>query len=260
MKILQITDTHLFAGLDQKLCGMNTAESLAKVLELAKKEDWPPDLILATGDLSHDETELSYKRFLEMFEPLDVPVFCLPGNHDLPARFSRVLSAENVHVARQILEQNWQIVLLNSVVVGQNGGRLKQYELNYLDQCLSVHGDLNALVCLHHNVLPTQTSWLDTMTLKNSNELFQVLDQHPNVRVVLTGHIHQDFSARRGKVEILASPSTCIQFLPKSGKFSIDEQQPGYRWLELRPNGSIKTGVRRLENFTFTPDLSSRGY
>lgn len=260
MKIIQFTDTHLFAKPTQALCGMNTSQSLAAVLDLAKKTDWAPDLILATGDLSQDETEASYQNFLNFFEPLGVPVFCLPGNHDLPARMSTLLSHENVHVTRQVLHDDWQLLMLNSVVIGQHGGHLRQEELNFLDQCLSVHEDLHTLVCLHHNVLPAQTKWLDTMTLKNASEFFDVIDHHKNVRGVLTGHIHQAFSAKHGDVPVFASPSTCIQFLPGSPKFSLDTKTPGYRWLDLKPNGSIKTGVRRLESFDFTPDLSSKGY
>ncbi len=260
LKVLQFTDTHLFAKPTGALCGMNTADSLSAVLDFAKKDDWPPDLILATGDLSQDETEASYHRFMDFFEPLDVPVFCLPGNHDLPARMSSLLSRNNVHSTRQVLTSDWQILMLNSVVIGQHGGHLKQDELNYLDQCLAVHDDMHTLVCLHHNVLPAQTKWLDTMTLKNAAEFFDVLDQHSNVRGVLTGHIHQDFNGKQGDIPVFASPSTCIQFLSGSPKFALDDQQPGYRWLELKANGAIKTGVRRIASFAFTPDLKSKGY
>lgn len=260
MKVLQFTDTHLFAKPSQTLCGMNTADSLAAVLALAKKQDWPADLILATGDLSQDETEASYNRFIDMFEPLEIPVFCLPGNHDLPARLSSVLSRNNVHSTHQVLASDWQILMLNSVVIGQHGGFLKQDELNFLDQCLSVHDDTHTLVCLHHNVLPTNTKWLDTMTLKNADELFDVLNQHGNVRGVLTGHIHQEFEEKKNDFPVIASPSTCIQFKPRSEKFALDDKTPGYRWLDLKSNGTIRTGVRHIEAFTFTPDLSSKGY
>jgi Icc protein len=260
LKILQITDTHLFAKTSEQLCGMNTADSLSAVLDLAKKSDWPPDMILATGDLSQDETESSYQRFLDFFEPLGVPVFCLPGNHDLPARLANLLSKEHVHTVRQIVESDWQILMLNSVVIGRNGGHLKQEELDFLDQCLSVHEDLNALVCLHHNVLPTDTAWLDTMTLNNADKFFEVIDGHPNVKAVLTGHIHQEFFKTRNGVTIMGAPSTCVQFLQGSAKFSLDNAAPGYRWLELKSNGTIKSGVRRLDQFAFTPDLSSKGY
>lgn len=260
LRVLQFTDTHLFSDAAKKLCGMNTNDSLAAVLAHAKKKEWPPDFILATGDLSQDETEASYRRFLDFFEPLNVPVFCLPGNHDLPARMSSLLSSENVHSVRQVLEQRWQILLLNSVVIGQNGGHMKQEELNFLDQCLSVHDDLHSFVCLHHNVLPTGAKWLDTMTLKNSGEFFEVVSSHKNVRGVLTGHIHQEFQAEVRGVPVFGSPSTCVQFVPKSIKFSLDALAPGYRWLTLKANGKIETGVERLGEFNFVPDLSSRGY
>lgn len=239
---------------------MNTADSLSAVLALAKKNDWPPDLILATGDLSQDESEDSYRYFLKIFSALKVPVFCLPGNHDVPERMSDVLSTEFVQTTRHIVSGNWQILLLDSTISNQNGGSLKKSQLAFLMECLYENDNLYTFVCLHHNVLPTKTTWLDTMTLKNSADFFQITDQFPNVKGILTGHIHQEFAQERRGVPIISSPSTCIQFLPGSPKFSLDQSAPGYRWLELNEDGSIKTGVKRLSEFAFTPDLSSKGY
>jgi Icc protein len=261
MKVLQFTDAHLFKDDKGRLCGMNTDASLRAVVAAAKDSPhWPPDLILFTGDVSQDESEESYRRFMELFETLDAPVFCLPGNHDIPAKLHGILTGENIQTARQVLSDSWQILLLDSTVYKQNGGFLRQEELNFLDQCLSVHEDLNALVCLHHNVMNTQTPWIDTMTLKNAYEFFAVLDKHPHVKGVLTGHIHHELSQRHKDILIYGSPSTCIQFKPGAPKFALDTLPPGYRWLDLKANGAIRTGVERVVAFDFTPDPNITGY
>ena len=60
--------------------------------------------------------------------------------------------------------------------------------------------------------------------------------------------MHQVFEAERNGVPYMATPSTCIQFKPGSQNFSLDAEPPGFRWLALLPDGTIETGVRRLES------------
>ena len=57
------------------------------------------------------------------------------------------------------------------------------------------------------------------------------------------GHVHQQHDSRRSGVRMLATPSTCAQFLPHSEHFAIDTAPPAYRRLELRADGSIDTEV-----------------
>jgi len=58
----------------------------------------------------------------------------------------------------------------------------------------------------------------------------------------------------------MASPSTCVQFLPKSTAFAVDHAAPGYRWLSLFEDGRIETGVERLDEIPGAVDLASAGY
>jgi Icc protein len=77
---------------------------------------------------------------------------------------------------------------------------------------------------------------------------------------VVWGHVHQAFEQRRNEVLLLATPSTCLQFLPGSERFAVEQIPPGYRWLDLYPDGSLKTGIERLPHMPGTIDLSARGY
>jgi Icc protein len=72
--------------------------------------------------------------------------------------------------------------------------------------------------------------------------------------------VHQDFSSQRNGVLLLGSPSTCIQFLPGSADFAIDPLTPGFRWLELHPNGRIATGVERIASYPEPLILKETGY
>lgn len=261
IRLAQFTDTHLYGDSTSRLCGLDTADSLTRVLNLARADGWPPDAILVTGDLSQDETPASYRRFVEFFGPLGAPVHCLPGNHDIPRALAQSLAGQpNVHFTRWVDLGPWQIVLLNTVVPRDNGGELAADELEFLDRTLAGAPDRHALVCLHHHPVRLGSEWLDGMWLRNSDDFFRVIDRHSHVRGLVCGHVHQEFESERNGVTILATPSTSVQFLPKSKDFALDTRAPGYRRLELHPDGRIYSSVRRLASYAFTPDLSTRGY
>lgn len=86
------------------------------------------------------------------------------------------------------------------------------------------------------------------------------MDACPRVRGVLWGHIHQELDVERNGVRLLATPSTCIQFAPRSDDFALDHLLPGYRWLRLHADGRIETGVSRLRQLDYEIDFSQDGY
>ena len=90
------------------------------------------------------------------------------------------------------------------------------------------------------------SEWLDGMGLADAAAFFAVVDRFPAVRAIVWGHVHQEFDGERNGVRLLAAPSTCVQFRPGTERYAKDRRAPGYRWLELRPDGTIVTAVRRV--------------
>ncbi|KZY89655.1 hypothetical protein A3742_24910 [Oleiphilus sp. HI0071] len=118
----------------------------------------------------------------------------------------------------------------------------------------------HALVCLHHHPVEIGARWLDRIGLRNPEAFLNMVDSNDHVEAVLWGHIHQEFDEQRRGKRMLATPSTCIQFKPKSDNFGLDEVAPGYRWLKLYEDGSIETNVQRANSFEYELDLKSNGY
>ena len=260
LRIVQFTDMHLYADTRRDLLGVPTEQSFIDTMQQARRDHWPVDLVLATGDLVHDLEAVTYQRLHAHLAALGAPVYCLPGNHDDPALMRAHLCSGSVQMSKSVDHGVWRIVLLDSKLPGSEGGHLAAGELTQLEDLLSSAADRHVLVCLHHNPVPIGSPWLDTMMVDNAAEFFAVLDRHPQVRAVLWGHVHQEYDQIRRGVRLLASPSTCIQFQPQSAGFALDEAPPGYRWLELHANGVIETGIARLANYTATLDRRSGGY
>ena len=259
LRILQISDTHLFGDLDGRLAGMNTEASLKQVLELVHDGLLPMDLVLATGDLVHDTSEAGYRRFQGYLKELDAPVYYLPGNHDDLDAMARYLANERISMPNSAKHGGWVVVMLDSSIPNSAKGHLADSELEKLETALQNHSDAHIAVCLHHQPLPVGSAWLDTMELDNGDAFFSILDRHSNVRAVIWGHVHQDFEMERNGVRLMSAPSTCIQFTPNHDAFQIDTAPPGVRWLALLPNGEIRTGVERISE-TPAVDLKTAGY
>lgn len=256
--LVQLSDSHLFADADGSLLGMNTHESLQRVIERVLVEQERVDLVLATGDLSQDGTEASYEHFRRMTGAIDAPARWLAGNHDEP------LPMERVAAGTDLLDPvtdigNWRVLMLNSAVPGSVPGFLDDSQLNLLKQALESADGRHCLICFHHQPVSIGCAWMAPIGLRNPEALFQVLKAYPQARALLWGHIHQEWDQYVDGLRLLASPSTCVQFEPGSDDFKVDERAPGYRWLALHDDGRIETGVSRLTDFAYTVDYGN-GY
>lgn len=261
LRVIQLSDCHLFADTEGTLLGLNTQFSLDCVLELIHKEQAGADLIVATGDLSQDASWQSYQRLSERLARFDLPIYWLEGNHDKPAPMLQALAAQRERVSPCVVEVgNWTLVLLDSTIPGEVPGELFQEDLAFLEQALAGARGEHIMVCLHHHPIPMDCAWLDTQVVGSAEAFFQVIDRHARVRAIIWGHVHQEYDQERNGVRMMAVPSTCVQFKPGSDEFAVDDANPGYRWLDLHPDGRIDTAVSRVEGVAFDVDHTVNGY
>jgi Icc protein len=257
--LVQLTDSHLFAAADGRLLGLETRDSLQRVIDRVRLEQAGIDLLLATGDLSQDGSSESYRHFLQLTDGLAADSRWLAGNHDEMA-VMREFCAGSKLLDPVVDLGDWRIIILDSSISGAVPGHLEQAQLALLEQALDSAGPRHVLIALHHHPLDVDCAWLQPIGLRNPQDLFAITGRYPQVRVMLWGHIHQEFDQLRNGVRMLASPSTCVQFVPGSAEFLVDHEAPGYRWLRLFSDGRLETGVSRVSGIDFEIDYSVRGY
>ena len=242
--LLHISDSHLHATADSRMRGVTTYATFLSVLEHAQRDRrWPVDAILATGDIVQDESRAGYERFRAAMEPLGVPVLSVPGTHDDPNLMSEILTSGAFQLGGELRLGPWSIIMLSTFLAGEDAGGLGPARLQGLRQALAVHEGQHVLIAMHHHPLPMGSTWLDGVALRDGAAFWQIVDQHPAVRGVLCGHVHQAADRNRNNVRFMSTPSTCAQFLPNSEFFALDERPPGMRWLELHADGTIETEV-----------------
>jgi 3',5'-cyclic-AMP phosphodiesterase len=260
ISLLHITDTHIMATPDETLLGVKTAYYFNAVMELASSSGVDFDLCLITGDLAQDPEPNSYQYMLARLQKYNIPCICLPGNHDDFGLMQSILSTELINCRKRTVLGNWQIIQLNSQIINSSDGCLSGAELSFLEKSLKDNPDLFTLVAVHHNCIPCGSSWMDVMMIKNSQELFDIIERYPTVKTIISGHIHQSMDIQIGSVRVLSTPSTCFQFEPKTESFSLDNASPGYRRIDLYQDGVIDTEIVRLPEKLTGLQTGTQGY
>lgn len=260
VNVVQFSDPHLFTDKAHCLLGMNTEDSFQQVLALLTEEQPDRELLLITGDIAQAPSPQTYQRFYEAVSALETPHYWLQGNHDLDAMFNDSRHTPSCITPCVIERSNWTILMLNSSVDHEVAGRFSRSELEWLENQLQLSHGRHVMVTMHHHPLPVGSAWLDHHMLAETRKFWAVIDRFPNVRAIVHGHVHQAVDKLYGRVRILGCPSTCIQFKPGSREFALDKRPPGYRWLNLMPDGRIETAVSRLDKIPPGVDFESLGY
>lgn len=259
-KLLQLSDPHLLAEAGKTMLGIDTSLSLHNCLQHAIDNHGPFDLILLTGDLAQEPCAASYHRLRQLLENLGTPCLCLPGNHDALDIMHAELQGDTISCDQQHDLGNWRLIALNSQKPGSPVGRLLESELSMLEDLLTKYPDQPTVVTMHHPCVDCGTVWLDPMKIENGDRLLEMLERFPQVKLLLCGHIHQQFSKQLQHATLLAAPSTCFQFTPGALEFSLDKRAPGYRIVDLFADGHWDSQCERLAEGVFNLDFSAHGY
>jgi len=241
LRILHLTDSHLFADPEGALRDTVTYESLRRVIKHYANAGWMADIACVTGDLIQDGSAAAYVHFCDLLDTVQLPVYCLPGNHDVRGLMQPAVRQRGFKYCEAHVTTHWQVLSVDSCLHEDAGGRVAESELVQLREQLESGDAQHTLVALHHPPVDMQSRWLDSVGLYNARELLELLGAFDTVRGVIFGHVHQPVDEHVGKIRIIGTPSTCAQFLPRSDDFAIDDRPPAYRRLTLTAGGDIES-------------------
>ena len=241
MLIAQISDCHIrdqggsFARL------VDTTETLRRVVDHLVGLDPAPDVILATGDLTDDGTASQYATLLDVLAPIADRLLPIPGNHDecplFRGAFADVLPGNlaDDHCSYVIEDHPVRLVGLDNSIPGRHDGRFDPVRERWLDDVLAADPDRPTLVFTHFPPFETGLRFMDDAGLLDSDRLRAVIERNPQVRLLVTGHLHRPIHTTIGSTLVSTCPSTGNQIRldlhPERGA-AVDEP-PGYqlhRW------------------------------
>ncbi|EPJ54418.1 MAG: hypothetical protein OFPI_06650 [Osedax symbiont Rs2] len=256
LRVVQITDIHLLPQRGDKYYQVDTAQSLEAVLAEIKQLEPKVDMLIASGDLSEDGTAATYHRLANIFAQLDIPVYVTAGNHDDPQLMSTHLQSDNIYIKACVEVANWGFIFLDSQVAGQSHGLLSARQLQTIGDYLKQNAKRPVLMALHHPSFTLCPS--PGCQLQNAAQLQQLLNRHPNLKVVIAGHTHNAVTDDSQSYRQFTTPSTFANATHKQNLaehseqdfwmgHQLDRTDIGFRVLDLMAGGGFQTQVHWLK-------------
>ena len=132
LRILQLTDPHLFADRSGSLRGAVTWQTLNETIEHYLAGSFRADIVYLTGDLVQDDSRGAYQNLRDAVARLGMPVHLVPGNHDVPALVAEELG--DFAQCSTLETPGWRIVGVDTQEVGSAGGCVGDSELARLER------------------------------------------------------------------------------------------------------------------------------
>ncbi len=201
VRVLQVSDLHTGTVEEPEV-----EDDLRSLLEEAD-----PELVVASGDLTHRNRPEQHERAARFLRSLGRPLLVVPGNHDIPAapprRFTATFDAFlRVWPETEPVYRSQRIVAcgLNSVRPWkQQGGALTSGQIEHAARVFaeSPAGALR-LVALHHHLMGAPWRTAKRTIANRSTVLGGLVDA--GAELIVSGHVHQSTVGERREFEVVA--------------------------------------------------------
>jgi 3',5'-cyclic AMP phosphodiesterase CpdA len=229
--VVQLSDPHIGAtwGGGNPVAGMATA--LASIRRLRPA----PDALVLTGDLADNLADSEYAHVVASLEGIDAPCYALPGNHDDRDRMRRhfgIPGQPGTPVQYAVELGALRILMLDSIRPRADWGELDAGRLAWLEDALAADSRTPTILAMHHPPLVTHVPGVDALALVAADRaaLADVVGRHPNVMLIIAGHVHRAIAGELAGRRVLSAPSTYVGFELDLATEHIDAvaTPPGY--------------------------------
>lgn len=257
LRIAQITDIHLTEYDSDTLQGVDTGESLRRVLGAISALSPRPSLIIASGDLVQTANSRSYSRLKSIFCDMNLPVYVLPGNHDDSEMMRQHLAGGTVKYQSKVELKGWSILLVDSTIKEEHHGIVSEKEQTLLENNIGLGLNQPTLIALHHPTINSCPSF--GCRLDNKDKFISYLKQQPSIKAVIAGHTHLVAEDIDADLSQYTTPSTFAQVTHSESadptgtedfwvSHTMESSAHGYRVLDLSEDGRIKSFVGWVHN------------
>lgn len=214
--IAQISDLHISeagVGTDERY---QTADHLARAIDVLNEVSPKPDIVVASGDLVDRATVEEYRRLRDLLAPLSMPVYLMPGNHDARDPLRQVF-ADHDYLPDQgflhytIEDLPLRVICLDSLDPGHISGTLCAERLAWLDDRLSAQPERPTFIFMHHPPFTSGLAPMDKHGFDAGPALAAVTSKHPQIVRISGGHLHRPVTTGWGGTVVSVAPSTAHQ-------------------------------------------------
>jgi 3',5'-cyclic AMP phosphodiesterase CpdA len=198
LRLLHISDLHAGSVVEPEI-----ERSLAPLIERVE-----PELIVASGDLTHRGRRDQHERAAAFLKRLGRPVLVIPGNHDIPWTIRRYTTPfrefeRQWETTEPIYRSERLIVIgLNSVRPWRHqSGGVRAGQLRRTAQLLAdAPAEAFRVVTLHHHLIGAPWRSRKKPVSRRNRVLAALVDA--GAELILAGHIHQAAVSERHEFEI----------------------------------------------------------
>jgi len=230
--IAQVTDMHIG---ESKISyrGIEGRQQFLNVLQVLAEK--PLDLMVLSGDLVAIEGEPEgYAWIKQTLTTFPHPYVVMAGNHDHVMRMKTAFDLADSDISQSMLCFGRRIKERRLLFLDSSSDRLGKQQLGWLTTQLSA-SDEPVLLFIHHPPSLCECHFMDKYhVLHNIDEIWQVLDQFPQVRHIFCGHYHAEKTVVRNGKFIHLTPATIFQIDTESHDFVIEHTKPGWRIIEWK--------------------------
>jgi len=215
MLIAQLTDTHITVPQTKSEDCYAKLEALKKSVLQINKLDVLPDVVIHTGDLSHNGHIEEYKLTKSLMDELKVPYLITAGNRDSVANlvnefdFSSVVGQDQQLLQYSTEIASYWLVSVDTSSQNSNLGLLNFSKLAHLDGLLRQKQSCPTIIFMHHPPINLSSSEPPEHEYENARMIenfAEIVDRHPQIVACLCGHIHREFSSYINASSIVVIP------------------------------------------------------
>jgi len=204
-------------------------ERATRVLDHLRSLPQPPDALLVTGDIADHGAPAEYEQAAEILVA-PFPVLTCPGNHDVRAAYRKALLGQPdadgpINSVHQVA--GTAVLMADSSIPGRNDGLLDPETLAWIAATLDELADTPTLIAFHHPPVTLHHPFVDSIGLTQPEQLAALLEAHPQVVAVLTGHAHTAAAGQFAGRPLVVAPATIWTLgLPWQGDQLADLDAP----------------------------------
>lgn len=214
MLIAQITDTHIVAKGEHWLSEplTKTSERLEKVVSYLNQLIPVPDVVLLTGDASDTGTKAAYCHFKELIEPLKIPLYVIPGNHDCREEMRNAFSKKSYMPDKGFINyviDDYPVCLigLDTLVQGKDYGSICEERFIWLNQVMELKKEKPKLIFMHHPPAKIGHKIFDSINCVVPHDFEKLISTQKHLLGIITGHYHHLCVTSYGNKSCFIAPS-----------------------------------------------------
>ncbi len=236
MKFVVLSDLHL-GPRGAVVNGLDPAARLESAVAVINRDHADAAFVAVAGDLADLGEVAAYEALRDILSGLAMPCHITLGNHDDPAAFLSVFGADLAdprgRVSRVVDQGGYRVILLDTTTPGTHGGALCEGRRDWLVEQLDGAADRPVIVVMHHHANRLSLP-VDAIPLSDGAGFARLLNRHPDVRMVISGHVHLTTSGIWHGI-----PMTTLA----GSHYSVNAHLPGMAGDQLRLEGPAQMAI-----------------